>query len=75
MCLFCHKEIEQLKSDIFSIKTLFKKEIENLRAIFISSNNEEASSIKSVNDRLVQHLLEESKTKNHITKILAETLL
>ena len=49
----CQKEIEQLKSEIFSIKTFFKKEIENLKAVFSSSNNEESSSIKSVNDRLV----------------------
>ena len=67
----CHKEIEHLKSEIFSIKTFFKKETENLKAVFSSSNNEESSSIKSVNDRLVQHLLEENKTKNDIIKILA----
>ena len=60
-----------MKYEIFSIKTFFKKEIENLKAVFSSSNNEESSSIKSVNDRLVQHLLEESKTKNDIIKILA----
>ena len=68
----CHKEIEQLKSEIFSVKTFFKKEIENLKAVFSSSNNVESNSIKSVNDRLVQHLLEENKTKNDIIKILAE---
>ena len=67
----CHKEIEHLKSEIFSIKRFFQKEIENLKAVFSSSNNEESSSIKSVNDRLVQHLLEENKTKNDIIKILA----
>ena len=49
----CHKEIEQLTSEIFSIKTFFKHEIENLKAVFSSSNNEESNSIKSVNDRLV----------------------
>ena len=67
----CHKEIEHLKSEIFSIKTFFKKEIENLKVVFSSSNNEESSSIKFVNDRLVQHLSEENKTKNDIIKILA----
>ena len=67
----CLKEIEHLKSEIFSVKTFFKKEIENLKAVFSSSINEESSSIKSVNDRLVQHLLEENKTKNDIIKILA----
>ena len=67
----CHKEIEHLKSEIFFTQTFFKKEIENLKAVFRSSNNEESSSIKSVNDRLVQHLLEESITKNDIIKILA----
>ena len=36
----CYKEIEQLKSSIFSIKTFFKKEIENLKAAFSSPNNE-----------------------------------
>ena len=69
VCSF-HEEIEHLKSEIFSIKTFFKKEIENLKAVFSSSNNEESSSTKSVNDRLVQHLLEENKTKNDIIKIL-----
>ena len=54
---FCHKEIEYLKSEIFSIKTFFKKEIKNLKAVFSSSNDEKSNSIKSVNDRLVQHLL------------------
>ena len=49
----CHKKIEQLKSQIFSTKTFFKKETENLKAVFSSSNNEEPGSIKSVNDRLV----------------------
>ena len=67
----CHKEIEQLKSEILSVKTFFKKEIEDLKAVFSSSNDEESNSIKSVNDRLVQHLLEENKTKNDIIKILA----
>ena len=67
----CHKEIEQLKSEIFSVKTFFKKELENLKAVFSSSNDEESNSIKSVNNRLVQHLLEENKTKNNITKISA----
>ena len=66
----CYKEIEHLKSETFSIKTLFEKEIENLKAVFSSTNNEESSSIKSVNDRLIQHLLEENKTKNDIIKIL-----
>ena len=61
-----------MKSEIFSIKTFFKNEIENLKAVFSSSNNEESSSIKSVNDRLVQHLLKENKTKNDIIMILAE---
>ena len=60
-----------MKSEICFTQTFFKKEIENLKAVFRSSNNEEASSIKSVNDRLVQHLLEENKTKNDIIKILA----
>ena len=60
-----------MKSEIFFTQTFFKKEIENLKAVFRSSNNEESSSIKSVNDRLVQHLLEESITKNDIIKILA----
>ena len=60
-----------MKSEIFSIKTFFKKEIENLKGVFCSSDNEESSSIKSVNDRLVQHLLEENKTKNDIINILA----
>ena len=41
----CHKEIEHLKSEIFSVKTFFKKEIENLKAVFSSSNNEESSSL------------------------------
>ena len=54
-----------------SIKTLFRKEIENLTAVFISSKGEELNSIKSINDRLVQHLLKEDKTKNDIIKILA----
>ena len=67
----CHKEIEHLKSEIFSIKTFFKKEIENLKTVFSLSDNEESSSIKSVNDRLVQHLLEGNKTKDDIIKILA----
>ena len=53
------------------MKTFFKKDIGILKAIFSSSNNEESSSIKSENDRLVQHLLEESKTKNDIITILA----
>ena len=70
----CHKEIEHLKSEVFSIKTFLKKEIENFKAVFSSSNNEESSSIKSVNDRLVQRLLEENKTKNDIIKILAGNL-
>ena len=53
-CLcFCHKVIKQLKSEMFSIKTFFKKEIDNLKAVFSSSNHEESSSIKSVTDRLV----------------------
>ena len=51
--------------------SFFKKEIENLKAVFSLSNNEESSSIKPVNDRLVVHLLEENKTKNDIIKILA----
>ena len=55
-----------MKSEIFFFKTFFK-----IKAIFSSSNNEESSSIKSVNDRLVQHLLEENKTKNDIFKIIA----
>ena len=59
-----------MKSEIFSVKTFFKKEIENLKAVFSSSNDEETNSIKSVNDKLVQHL-EEHKTKNDIIKILA----
>ena len=67
----CHKEIEQLKSEILPIKTLFKKELEDLKAVFSSSNDEESNSIKSVNDRLVQHILLENKTKNDIIKILA----
>ena len=67
----CHKKIEQLESEIFAVKTLFKKEIENLKPVFSSSNDEESNSIKSVNDRLVQHLLEENKTKNSIIEILA----
>ena len=54
---------------MFSIKTFFKKEIDNIKAVFSSSNNEESSSIKSVNDILVQHPLEEKKTKNDIIKI------
>ena len=41
----CHKEIEQLKSEIFSNKTFFKKEIENRKTVFSLSNNEESSSI------------------------------
>ena len=61
----------QLKSEIFSFKTFFTKEIENLKAVFSSSNNEESSSIKSVNGTLVQHLLEKNKTKTDIIKILA----
>ena len=60
-----------MKSEIFSIKTFFKKEIENLKTVFSLSDNEESSSIKSVNDRLVQHLLEGNKTKDDIIKILA----
>ena len=60
-----------MKYEVFSIKTFFRKEIENLKAVFSSSNNEESNSIKSVNDRLVQHLLEESKIKNDIIEILA----
>ena len=32
----CHKEIKQLKSEIFSIKQLFKKGTENLKAVFSS---------------------------------------
>ena len=60
-----------LKSEIFFVKTFFKKEIENLKAVFSLSNDEESNSIKSVNDRLVQHLLEENKTKNDMIKILA----
>ena len=63
----CHKEIEHLKSEICFTQTFFKKEIENLKAVFRSLNNQESSSIKTVNDRLVQHLLEENKTKNDIT--------
>ena len=59
-----------MKSEILSVKTFFKKEIEDLKAVFSPSNDEESNSIKSVNDRLVQHLLEENKTKNDI-KILA----
>ena len=70
VCSF-HKQIEQLKSEILSVKTLFKKELENLKAVSSSSNDEESNSIKSVNDRLVQYLLEENKTKNDIIKILA----
>ena len=70
----CHKETDHLKSEIFSIKTSFKKETENVKAVFSLSNNEESSSIKSLNDRLVQHLLKENKTKNDIIKIL-ETFL
>ena len=66
----CHKEIEQLKSEILSVKKFFKKEIEDVKAVFSSSNDEKSNSIKSVNDRLVQHLLEENKTKNDIIKIL-----
>ena len=60
-----------MKSEILSVKTLFKKELEDLKAVFSSSNDEESNSIKSVNDRLVQYLLEENKTKNDIIKILA----
>ena len=71
----CHKEIEQLKSEIFSVKTFFKKELENFKVVFSSSNDEESNSIKSVNDRLVQHLLEENKTKNDIIKFWRETFL
>ena len=67
----CHKEIKHLKSEIFSIKRFFQKEIENLKAVFSSPNNEESSSIKPVNDRLVQHFLEKNETKNGIIKILA----
>ena len=67
----CHKEIEQLKSEILFVKTIFIKELEDLKAVFTSSNDEESNSIKSVNDRLIQHLLEENKTKNDIIKILA----
>ena len=43
----------------------------SLKAVFSSSNNEESSSIKSISDKLVQHHLEENKTKNNIIKILA----
>ena len=60
-----------MKYEIFSIKTFFKKEIKNLKAIFSLSNGKEPNSIKSLNDRLVQQLLEENKTKNAIIKILA----
>ena len=60
-----------MKYEIFSIKTFFKKEIKNLKAIFNLSNGKEPNSIKSLNDRLVQQLLEENKTKNAIIKILA----
>ena len=42
----------------------------SLKTVFSSSNNEESNSIKSVNDKLLQHLLEENKTKNDIIKIL-----
>ena len=66
----CDKKIDQLKSEILSVKTFFKKEIEDLKAVFSSSNDEVSNSIMSVNDRLVQHLLEENKTKNYIIKIL-----
>ena len=41
---------QQLKSEILSIKTFFKKEIEDLNAVFSSSHDEESNSIKSVND-------------------------
>ena len=44
--------------------------MENLKAVFSSSNNKESSTIKSLNDRLVQRLLEENKTKIDIIKIL-----
>ena len=60
-----------MKYEIFSIKTFFKKEIKNLKEIFSLSNGKEPNSIKSLNDRLVQQLLEENKTKNAIIKILA----
>ena len=66
----CDKEIDQLKSEILSVKTFFKKVIEDFKAVFSSSNDEESNSIKSVNNRLVQHLLEENKTKNYVIKIL-----
>ena len=60
-----------MKSETLSIKVFFKEEIENLKIVFSSSKGEESNSIKSVNDSLVQHLLEENKTKNDIIKILA----
>ena len=60
-----------MKYEIFSIKTSLKKEIKNLKAIFSLSNGKEPNIIKSLNDRLVQQLLEENKTKYAIIKILA----
>ena len=62
--------MELLKSEILSIKTFFKKEIDDLKVVFSLSNDEESNRIKSVNDRLVKHLLEENKTKNGIIKTL-----
>ena len=45
-----------------------------MNTFFRSSNNEVSNSIKSVNDWLVQHLLQENKTKNDIMKVLAENV-
>ena len=45
-----------------------------MNLFFRSSNNEVSNSIESVNDWLVQHLLQENKTKNDIMKVLAENV-
>ena len=41
----CHKEIEQLKSEILSVKTFFKKEIEDLKAVHQMMRNQTVSSL------------------------------
>ena len=45
-----------------------------MNLFFRSSNNEVSNSIESVNGWLVQHLLQENKTKNDIMKVLAENV-
>ena len=41
----CHKEIEQLKSGVLFAKAFLENEIEDLKAVFSSSNDEESNDI------------------------------